>query len=388
MEVDTKFSEVIDEASQHFVKFLDNGAKENLVECHLGMNDYDSHFLVDAKFSILRSSGLLLVEVSLMEVKRLYISKVSSSSSPMEKSLIQEMSLPPILTSPITAGLSFLELSTLLMVMPSNYVLWNARRKKILDYIIEGFPKGNANFFIKEFLFTSLLLSVHSKIDSIWSYRFFILEKMFCSSILNTQQFINLFKYDCNVINLSAHSHSMNYNGWNYRRKLYSLCIDRCTFTQDIFSSDLDSVLEYITLSNGDQSACSYLFFLLEKFEKFSPDVCVSQLWKRLMIFTQNEIRNHCECGHECMWELRWILIVFALNQNCTETKIFSSWSINDELEFASTYADFYNSSPSLLFPEGFIRGWYENSGSPPWTSYFACRYALRLLKLFRSCDK
>lgn len=387
MQVDTKFGKVLDEASEHFVKFLGSGAKENLVECHLGINDCDSFFLIDAKFSILTSSGLLLVEVSLKEVKSLYISKVSSSSSPIEKSLIQEISLTPILTSSISAGLSFQELSIFLMVMPANYVLWNARRKKVLEYAKNGFPSGSANFFIKEFLFTSLLLSLHSKIDSIWSYRFFILEKIWCSSVLDAQNFLNLFKYDCSVINLCALRHPMNYNGWNYRRKLCSLCLEHCTLTRDIFSCDVDSVLEYVQFCNGDQSACSYLFFLLQKFENFSSCECVSQLWKRLMIFTQHEIRSHSECGHECMWELRWILVVFALTQNCKETKICSSWSINDELEFVSIYADFYISSSSLLSPESITRGWYENSGAPPWTSYFACRYALRLLKLFLPYD-
>lgn len=373
----------LDEASNWFLQSLDENEHKYSVECHLGLADDESVSSVVAAFSAQNDKGELIVKINLNEVKKIVVNKTKAHRSSLHEITLSKKTTPfPILTSAVASTLSDREQLLFLVFMPLNYMLWNTRRQLAFRYVNETPRNESINFLIRELIFMNLLLSLYHKMESIWGYRLYIMEKILSSKFFDEKRLLIMYKSEVEVISLSAHFHFMNYAAWSYRRYVCRLFMKCSLLAEHVFPQEIQSTTKYITEHNGDHSACSYLIFLLENVSKCDTQCTASELWRKLMYFTQTEIRRHCSIGHECIWELRWNLINFALDLNVNSDTLLSSWTIKNELELVSAYIDGYGRMPLLLSPKAVERSWCEVSGDLCWTSYLACRYGLQLLKL------
>ncbi|CCW62624.1 unnamed protein product [Phytomonas sp. EM1] len=254
-------------------------------------------------------------------------------------------------------------------------------------------------------------------------------DEKFTSSdtILDLQKVLSL---DDEVLSFASDKHPMNYNAWQYRRARLTMllgcshdcCLLKGTMSsihRDLLQCNAEDVMCYLETHNGDSSACSFLLFLLyqctsnEREEPhgagnavdspYSP--CTSKdevplfvfLWRRLLCFTQRELRRHADKGHEGMWYLRLGLIHYALSMNSKTPSLcyplLSSWTVADELEWTSVYIEGFRDmmttgvksswrNRGLLAPcSDLAQAWAESSGSTAWSSYLATRYGLHLLR-------
>ncbi|KPI84323.1 hypothetical protein ABL78_6629 [Leptomonas seymouri] len=327
---------------------------------------------------------------------------------------------------------------------PQNECLIGHRRRWLHDSLCV--PEADmtsiekTQLLIKEIIILDLLLSICPKLKSLWEYRLWIVKHIFNSHLLTAAAAeadsldLLLFRWqqqDDACFFSAAHNHSMNYNAWHYRRcarkafyASFSTLPQALEISVKLTRCDSQRVIHFIREHNGDTSAMSYLLFMLheedvsdqmrasqnsrtttlrrpetsqgltrptENHMKFSSDYpSALQLWKYFMCFTQEEIRRHCEKGHEAMWYLRLELTRWAVTKaSCID--ISSAWSVEDELEWVSTYvAAVSSTSPdTLLSPtSGIPHVWTESFGSLAWTSYNAARYGLELLSILGRPNK
>lgn len=281
-------------------------------------------------------------------------------------------------------------------------------------------PNAMLRLFLKEIILLDLLLSVGPKLKCLWEYRLWIIVQMATRQLLTHTSssegpaclsVVRLQRQDDVTFFTAAHNHPMNYNAWHYRRCVSQACYlplpllgDTSLVAGRIIRYDHEKVLEFIQKHNGDCSATAYLLFLLELQEKRddlrrlqgTPQLNASKdqgrlesdsapsVWKSLMHCTQEEIRRHCEKGHDSMWYLRLELIRWALSRPSRAT-LLSSWTVEDELKWVSAYADADagGNYAGLLAPLSVLpHAWAESFGSLAWTSYNASRYGLQLLSV------
>lgn len=321
---------------------------------------------------------------------------------------------------------------------PESEAFFSTRYHRVNTVLSEhkkGYQHGVAmKTVIKEIALVDLLLYLRPKLKPLWQYRLWLFTQLITYDLLKSYENdepskIKILSRVCQLSNvtalLAADRHPMNYNAWHYRRcasKVFICALAALTSSPEkvdkLADADLQHVLEFVRVHNGDTSAASYLLFLLAEQEtrdqaraKLSleghtegspaalqsvPQATVnaaatlsaysssSKLWKVLMQCTQEEIRRHCEKGHESMWYLRLELVRWAVTRS-SWCELHSSWNIEDELVWVSAYADAFTptGSSGLLSPSPALsQARTESFGTLAWTSYNAARYGLQLLSL------
>ncbi|KPA79293.1 hypothetical protein ABB37_05758 [Leptomonas pyrrhocoris] len=311
------------------------------------------------------------------------------------------------------------------------------RRRWLLDSLCApdaAIPSAEKmRLLVNAVVLLDLLLSVCPKLKSLWEFRLWIVKQMFSRHLLTSVKGGNsseslLLRWqlqDDVCFFTAAHNHPMNYNAWHYRRCVHKLLCASASESPNVLETvdkivlyESQRIVHFIREHNGDSSAASYLLFLLHeedvrdqmltlknsqgitqpqpepsqglrqsaeengKFTRACP--CAPRLWTYLMRCTQEEIRRHCEKGHEAMWCLRLELVRWAFKKT-SRVGLFSSWNLENELEWVSAYVAAVSSAPSdkLLAPVSvFPHAWTDSFGSLAWTSYNAARYGLELLRV------
>ncbi|CCD16638.1 unnamed protein product [Trypanosoma congolense IL3000] len=315
-----------------------------------------------------------------------------------------EGSLPPVAT--VAKRLSRAALSLLLLLMPAHGSLWNELRSRIKRTRTIG-NGGDYPIIVQEFLFTSLLLTFHHKTQEVWVYRLWVVQQLLSADEADVQV---LNRHDQAVLLEAADKHHMNYNAWNYRRQAFDLLIATVesrgenqtgTLVAPLLQREVDIVLRFFESHNGDCSAVSYLIFLLHKSEAVGngtsrgsrissgckgsrngvgcTDSLANAVWANLLAATARELRRHYDKGHEVVWILRLALVQWALR-----TLPACGWTLQDEIDFATTYMELPVSHEDL---DGLAVAWSAGSGCASWTQLHAARYGIELFKLIAAAQ-
>lgn len=377
----------IESAARHaYCSLFESGKGLGEIECHLEITVDDVIDSPYSSFSYNNEKGTLVVQLSARKERKKLLEHIRLQEGIKEDKAFggkMRENTFPVITPTFAATFSPQDFLVLLVLMPGNYCMWNLKRKNIIC-LMENLTKEEKVFILlKELLTTDLILSKFPKSDTIWFYRFFLIESMF--KIVRQSEMIveSLFRNEQTTVFVAAHNHCMNYIAWGYFRKVVTYYITQ--FNSLLFSfveSRINNILDFLVEHNSDRSASSCLLFLLNVAIHYNLRCNIHAIWRKLMLFNQREIRRHCEIGHEGMWELRLDLITFALKHRNSDYRIFSSWTAKDELDFVSLYTDGYGLEPSLVFPISSRQGWCDISGNFCWTSFFALRYGLRLIDL------
>lgn len=356
--------------------------QNHFVECYMNIYASEWNEAIHVSYCADGEVPLLLAEVNMRYLQKCITNYVDIySNENTDQALRGEKRDKRIINRATLARMTLEDVTLALILAPSNYILWNYRREMVSKRVLQ--LADDSILLLKELLFSSLILSCHYKLEEVWAYRKFVFNflvpRYFSDKKLNA-----LIEYDRHVVLKAAHSHPMNYNAWNYRRKILSMPAV-CTNTKcTIIHREVDTVLKFLVANNSDRSAISFILFLLNTMDCLLAPLRLQQLWKELLFFTQQEIRRHCELGHECIWEFRLHLILFALEHEKRRSSFCCAWSIIDELNFISTYVNIYPYGKNLLVPSCIERGWYESWGNVLWTSFYACRYGIQLLNSIR----
>ncbi|CBH13700.1 hypothetical protein, conserved [Trypanosoma brucei gambiense DAL972] len=305
----------------------------------------------------------------------------------------REEALP--LIAPVVHNLPRFSVVLLLLIMPAHSSLWSARRRWIETCTANG-EDHSRSFLFQEVLVTSLLLNFYYKVQEVWVHRWWVVERLLSHPGINLEVSND---HDRGVLMEAADKHPMNYNAWNYRRQVFENILNitqnasrcrSCASTPSLLQQEVEIALRFFETHNGDTSAASYLIFLLHKAEtirsdsaegKYNQDsgVCAGSLvhsvWKRLMLASTQELRRHWDKGHEAVWVLRLALIHWAL---CIRP--MCGWSLEDEMHLISVYMELPTLHDEWVGLSEVT--WVAASGSPSWTSFYAARYGVQLLKL------
>ncbi|KAH9597071.1 hypothetical protein LSM04_001804 [Trypanosoma melophagium] len=312
---------------------------------------------------------------------------------------------------PILLGLLVPHLSTemvflALLLLPAHSTLWNQRRRSLSAFLHNDNNKNDMDkcqrdrsflvlALLQELLFTSLLLSLHYKMQEVWVHRWWIVQELFKIDGMRLKAFL---WHDRLVLQEAADKHLMNYNAWNYRRNVFTriLKIEKeknaangveSEEMRSLFLEETSIVLRFFETHNADTSAVSYLIYLLQEASATYPPLPVNaelqdwisflpfHIWRLLMNTTAQELRRHYDKGHETVWVLRLALMQWALH-----TKPPCGWTLQDELQYIMLFAtSVWNSEDNDKMEDV---TWLDVSGSCRWTSYHATRYGLQILQM------
>eukprot|EP00796_Vickermania_ingenoplastis_P007985 gene7985-5545_t len=389
-------SNLIDQLSQSASTLLDviKNQSRSHTEAFLSFSLVPDSPTISAKYIQEGERKTLAVEVNRSKADQLFLDIANATNvfrvtdTPLGVASETECLKHFIVTSSVARAIPRDAVYLALILMPGNPVLWNIKEQYFQDSVSECEAKDVLLDCMRELQFSSLLLSLYDKGVNIWHFR-----KSVMKTVVQLQQasaeynLVPLFEYDLTVLFGAAHSHTMNYNAWNYHREIIMLLNFTEPASLDYIRREVDSILSFIAYHNGDRSACSFLVFLWTHIISPYFGSLTTEFWKKWLYFSQREIRRHCELGHECMWELRLNLMRFALTRPVNADTFLSDWTIEDELMFISTYVDGYGNN-CLLSPSSGNRAWYENTGGIAWTSFFAAKYGTQFLSLLVHADR
>lgn len=296
------------------------------------------------------------------------------------------------LIGPVVETLTQDLIAVALLFFPAHGDLWNARRRWLKTTLgTKTANENNASFvlmLLREILLTSLLVSCHAKRQEIWVHRCWVVQQLVALGGIHPDVFQ---AHDRAVLLEAADRHPMNYNAWNYRRQVFTLFFHSGKVQKSgdtglslLLFQEVDSVVHFFERHNGDTSAVSYLFFLLEQATaqrdaagdgSGSRALCV---WRRLLAVTARELRRHFDKGHEAVWVLRLALVRWALRE-----RVLCGWTLRDELRFVVVYTALAEWGEE----NGTVPGvsWVDISGSHRWTAYHASRYGIQLLRVVQA---
>ncbi|KEG07405.1 hypothetical protein DQ04_09901030 [Trypanosoma grayi] len=308
-----------------------------------------------------------------------------------QQSLTHVVGAAPPLLGPLVEDLTPETVALALLLLPAHDGLWNRRRRYLSALMNDNDTEESCRQFalLRELLLTSLLLSCHHKKQEVWVQREWVVRQLLARGI-----FVGLeaFHWHDRVMLLeAADKHPMNYNAWNYRRRVIALLAPKKeeeeggqedSAKRGIFRllllQESDTVLRFFEAHNGDTSAASYLIFLLQQVTAAdSGGSAPQEMWQRLLAATACELRRHCDKGHEAVWVLRLALMHWGLRERPP-----CGWRLRDELGFAAHYA---TASWAELEEEEVVVTWEGVAGSHRWASYHAARYGLQLLQLLET---
>ncbi|EKG07560.1 hypothetical protein TCSYLVIO_001313 [Trypanosoma cruzi] len=323
-----------------------------------------------------------------------FVGLLRRMQEPHEPHTDGEKSAPPII-GPLVKRLSQEDVvPVLLLLVPAHTGLWSERRRWLKTTVVaHDVMEGKGENFLpllllQELLLTSLLVSCHHKVQEVWVHRWWVEQQMLKLGGMDLEAF---HIHDRSVLFNAADKHPMNYSAWNHRRQVFAFQFQQKGAKESVkrafLLQELDAVVHFFEKHNGDTSAVAYLTFLLEQatakrgadFDKHNS--VALHVWGRLLAVTTQELRRHYDKGHEAVWMLRLALMRWAL---CEHPRC--GWTLQDELDFVSTYASVVTMSGEDE-DEGNMEldvTWVDVSGAYWWTSYHAVRYGLQLLRMLR----